>query len=335
VQFEATVGVEALVGLKDLKQLREFHFTVCDGKSTYLKQKCIALERLYSWCGQNLPWLKLIGGTFEDCQCEIGEWDKFILLVHRMSPEFSGVSDLETLHAEGKLPEASLPNLKKLIYYGTEMRAAVNLLPSLSTYKNLTHLGLKLINLRHLVLILEHVGQQLSHLYFDSLKRKLIIDHYRLFHLCPNLVSYKQASRFWATHESTFKSHLSEHNFRNLQECTVANVPADLFQMICQAPSIRSIWCFWFKVSKEHCLVVELSDGFCNLETFKLTSLFGLTDECTTDDFETMVKNVVCKTPKLVEIQVAWEEWVEYTFGQYKWEKSRAIKFMQLIKKHD
>jgi len=189
-----------------------------------------------------------------------------------MSPRFSGVSDLETLHAEGNLPEASLPKLKKLFYYGTEMEKANNLMSTLSSYQNLTHLGFKDIEWQDMMRILERVGRQLSHLFYD-VEEESVVDQYQLFHLCPNLESYKQAIGENASYESPFKSHVSKHNFRNLQECTISEVPPDLFQMIFKSPSIKSIRCHNFAISKELCQAVESSESFHNVEEFCLIGI--------------------------------------------------------------
>jgi len=334
VQFDFSMGVDALEPLKELKQLEEFHFSFWDDSDEFysvIDEKNKATELIYSWCGQNLPKLKLIAGAFEDCLCAMEECRKFKSLVHNMSPKFSGVSDLETLHAEGKLPEASLPKLKKLIYYGTEMDAAVNLLSTLSSYQNLTHLGLKEIEWRPLVLILEHVGGQLSHLFFDLDVEAKSIDHYQLFHLCPNLVHYQHPITNNSVLRSPFKSRLSSHNFRNLQECKIAKVSADLFEMICQAPWIKSIEFYDFRVSKEHRLAVDSSDGFLHLEKFSLTDLRGLANDCSMKDFEEMVKKIVCSAPKLKDIDVTW---TDESNCRDKWENSGAIKFIKLIEKH-
>jgi len=315
------VSLKALSNLKDLKQLREFHFSFWDSKDVN-NEKNKATELFYSWCGQNLPRLKLIGSTFEDCLCASDDW--YSHTSHRMSPQFSGVSDLETLQAEGKLPEASLPKLKKLIYYGTKMEMADNLMSTLSSYQNLTHLGLKQFKWPHLVLILERVGQRLSHLFYEFDRYPENFDHYQIFHLCPNLVYYNQSVGHNASLESPFKSSVSSHNFRNLQECTIADVPADLFRMICQAPSIKSIWCFRLYVSKEHCLAVESVEAFHCLQTFQFATLIKLGDSCTMEDLERMIKKVVCSAPKLETILV------DLTNCEEQWEKSGAIKFMQL-----
>jgi len=336
VQFEVSSNVDALENLKDLKQLREFHFSFLYNEDAIFgvsNDKNITTEEFYSWCGQNLPKLKLIGGTFEDCLCSLGNEDN-LSLVHHMSPEFSGVSDLETLHSEGNLPEASLPNLKKLMYCGTKMADAVNLFPTLSTYKNLTHFGVNCIKWQFLVQILEVVGQQLSHFFYELDKRAGdTLDHYQLFHLCPNLVYYEQAVADDAVFESPFKSSVSKHNFRNLQEFYAAEFPPDLYGMICQAPSIRLIWCFHLKFSKGLCLAVDsVERSFCNLEQFQLSFLKGLEDDCTLEDVEEMVKKVVCSAPKLKKIEVTW---TDDSNCQDVWEKSGAVKFVELVKSRE
>jgi len=239
------------------------------------------------------------------------------------------VSDLETLHAEGNLPEASLPKLKKLFYYGTEMEKANNLMSTLSTYQNLTHLGLKDIEWQDMMRILERVGRQLSHLFYDvDVEEESVVDQYQLFHLCPNLVSYKQAIGENASYESPFKSHVSKHNFRNLQECTISEVPPDLFQMIFKSPSIKSIRGHNFAISKELCQVVESSESFHNVEEFCLMYLKGLEKGCTIKDVEEMVKTVVCSAPKLDYIDVSWID--ESNCGE-SWKKSGALKFIELV----
>jgi len=331
VPFESSVSVEALVHLKDLKHLEEFHFLFWDEVNSYSEsdEKNRATELFYSWCGQNLPRLKLIGGTFEDCLGTYGDWRVQRPLVDRISPKFSGVSDLETLHAAGNLPQAKLPNLKKLFYSGFGIHRAPNLLSTLSSFQNLTHLGVHYIEWRHLVLILELVGKRLSHLFYELLMYPENFDLYQVFHLCPNLVYYEQSMCPDAALalDSPFKSLLSKHNFRNLRVFLTLDVPPEVFKMVCEAPMIESIWCS-FKFSVEHCEALESVESFRNLEQLQLINLKGFADGCTLEDFERMVKKVVCSAPKLKDIQVTWMDSFQRPLG---WENSSAIKFMQLI----
>jgi len=334
VQLKLSVSVDALSHLKSLKQLEEFHFSFWGCEDYFDEDKNRATEEFYSWCGQNLPRLKLIAGTFEDCLCRKDDWEDHKSLVHQMSPQFSGVSDLETLHAEFNLPEASLPKLKKFFCYGAGGSLSSNFFLTLSSYQNLTHFGVNYIEWHHLVQILECIGQRLSHLFYDldMEEDEGTIDQYQLFHLCPNLVSHEQIYSYDTTFESPFKSSVSKLNFRNLQECMIGEVSSDLFEMICQAPSIKSIWCFYFTVSKEHCLAVDsVKPHFNNLEQFKLINLRGFTNDCSMKDVEEMVKKVVCSAPKLKDIEVHWRDDSDC---RDKWETSGAVKFIKLIEKH-
>jgi len=331
VQLKLSLSVRALPHLKTLKRLEEFQFSFWGCEDYFDEEKNRATEEFYSWCGQNLPRLKLIAGTFEDCLCNLEEWQEYKSMVHNMSPQFSGVSDLETLHAEGKLPEASLPHLKKLYWYGALGSYAPNFFSTLSSYQNLTQLGVNCIGGQNLAQILECVGQRLSHLFYnlEMEGEEGNLDHFQLFHLCPNLVSHKQSTGYETSFESPFKSSVSSHNFRSLRECTISEMSPDLFQMICEAPLIKSIWCYWFTVSKEHCLAVESVEEFRNLETFKLTGLKGLADGCSVEDVERMIKKVICSAPKLDHIEVSW---MYSALCQKQWEKCGAIKFIELIK---
>jgi len=311
------VSVQGLEHLKSLDLLEEFHFVFTLDFDLQAEAET-AITRVYSWAGQNLPKIKLIGYSIFDSEDDIHS-DFYV----EHSPEFSGVSFLETLHVNGRLPQASLPKLKKLHFRGRNLDSTEDVLPTLSTYSNLTYLVLEVVAWEKMVLILRHIGKQLSHLCCNMDGHQGTVDHYQIFHLCPNLVSYKQEMFHKPTLDSPSKLLLSQRNFRNLEVCKTAGLPSDLMAMILRAPSIRVFDCDG-EISKAHCQYVEAIERFPSLERIYV-SYVTFHDDCGLDDLEKMVKKIVCCAPQLKQISVS-----NISFRR-KWEICNAFKYVQLV----
>jgi len=327
-------SINAFLYMKDLKKLEEFHFEIACSQFGFGFIHVSRMETvgwIYSLCAQNVPQLRLIGGPFD-----LAEY-----MFRYFTPIFSGTSSLETLHATGCLPEASLPNLKELLFIHDE-NIECNILPKLSSFKNLTTLGISTTDEDMLHQVLVSVGAQLS-----SLSVEIMIQHvdlyYKIFHSCPNLVkvellvntgSYSQVSQH--------KELVGEKNFLRLEEIKCGYsvdgsfiFPPGLLPLIFQAPKMRIIDFGHFSIQKEDCVWLrDVREGrFQRLERVNLSNL-QLDPRCEMDEFALMVKLLVCGAINLKSFKISWDNYI-VSYDEHNWlyEQPQAIKILNLLQK--
>jgi len=311
--------------MKDLKKLQEFHFEIPDNRANNCDDDELAgvKDWVYSWCAQNLPRLKLIGNTL------------YAQDLFRVTPTFSGTSSLETLHSTSFLPEASLPNLKKLRFCG-EIKD-LNFLPKLSNYKNLTSLVLYVIEAEELEQILKLIGSQLSHL-FVSVSNVNISIFYAIFYFCPNLVKFEiefDLSVDPLPLVSKYKDLVDSNNFLRLEEFKCdCFVPAGFLSLIFLAPLISSINLEYFSLCKEDLVWLQdvVEGRFQKLTSVDFDSV-QLAPGCEMKDLGQFVKFLVCGAPNFSSVMVSWDPRCGPEFREY-WnsEQTGAVKFMKLLR---
>jgi len=111
----------------------------------------------------------------------------------KVTPVFSATSNLKVLHSNFYLPEATLPNLKELNFFGDIKD--MSFFTKISSYKSLNSLKVKSISVDELDKILELIGSQLFSL--NVLKDVGDIGYFKLVNLCPNLVTLNLKNCTW------------------------------------------------------------------------------------------------------------------------------------------
>jgi len=322
--------------MKDLKKLEEFHFAMTrDEKQQTFQHEVKVIELIYSWCAQNLPQLKLID-TYYDYE-ELIDYD--YELTGGITPCLSGTSSLETFESKSFLPEANLPDLKNLHFFGRIEDP--HFFTKICSSKSLTKLQLFHFQDRdQLYKVLDLVGSQLSSL--DVQMHLVDVDYFRIFYLCPNLVKFELLSD--AEEDSAFKERVNRNHVHCLEEVVLGynqnitwKMPAGLLNLIFQAPNIRMIDVDCFSLTKEDCVCLrDVEEGrFQRLQEVSLVDI-SLEPECTIDDFAQTVKFLVCSAPKLYYLQMVFD--TEYTYTDFNYDHhlfvgkaAEANKFLELV----
>lgn len=254
-------------------------------------------EIVYSWCAENLPHLRLIGGTTEiNAEMNIN--------ILQVSPQFSGTSQLEHLHSAHELPKGDLPNLKYLFLKSPFIGSPERFLSKISSYEKLTHLTLDSPDFYP---ILRAIGKQLISLHFGAGIDRTI-DYFEIFFLCPCLKRLFQCGGSPCILESPFQTRIKTPTA--LEDVALQlykrQSSKGLLKTIFQSPDIKNIQLRGFSIGSEDIIRQdELPIGLPRLESLVLDDL-QLSDGCPMGMFADMITQFIFLAPCLKCVSVRW-----------------------------
>jgi hypothetical protein len=287
--------LDAFVNFPLLKDLQQFYFWMDDGFS--LDDVVELNEDIYGWCAENLPHLRLIGGTTEiNSNVNIN--------IFQISPQFSGTSSLEYLHAWHELPKGDLPNLKHLFLKSPFIGCAERFLSKISSYEKLTHLTLDAPDFYP---ILRVIGKQLISLHFGAGIDR-IIDYFEILFLCPNLKKLFQCGGSPCILESPFQNQIKTPT--TLEDVALQlykrQSSKGLLKTIFQSPDIKSVQLRGFSIGSDDIIERdELPIGLPSLQSLVLDDL-QLSEDCPMGIFADMMTRFIFLAPSLKCVSVRW-----------------------------